>query len=133
MIFYCIFFFYNFSHVFTKFQKILYKSHFYKRQHSRIFFQKQKTIFTCFFEILEKKKQTNKQTNVNVVFYKDDFHLKILLKIIFLKDDFQLSPGDKTRLYQYKWKNNKNSLRKTIFIRKIVFPKDDFQSAYFSN
>jgi hypothetical protein len=70
---------------------------------------------------------------VNVVFYKDDFHLKILLKIIFLKDDFQLSPGDKTRLHQYKWKNNKNSLKKTIFTRKIVFPKDDFQSAYFLN
>ena len=55
---------------------------------------------------------------MNVVFYKDDFHLRILLKIIFLKDDFQLSPGDKTQLHQYIWKNNKNSLRKTIFQEK---------------
>jgi hypothetical protein len=38
---------------------------------------------------------------VKVVFCKDDFHLKLLLKIVFSKDDFQLSPGDKTRSRQH--------------------------------
>ena len=59
--------------------------------------------------------------NVKVVFCKDDFHLKFLLKIIFSKDDFQLSSSCKC-------KNNQNlSLRKTIFNRLIlgyVWPKN---------
>ena len=59
-----------------------------------------------------------------------------MLKVIFSKDDFQLSPGDKTRSRQHiiNVKAIKTQfLRQTTFIGKIVFPKEDFQLAYFSN
>ena len=38
--------------------------------------------------------------NMEVVFCKNDFHLKYFLKVIFSKDDFQLSSGNKTRPHQ---------------------------------
>ena len=72
-----------------------------------------------FFFLIEK--------HVKIIYCKNDFHLNFLLKVISSKDDFQLSPGDEC-------KSNQNSFfKKTILIEKIVFSKDDFQSAYFSN
>ena len=42
----------------------------------------------CFFKF-KIKKNNNLKKHVKIVFYKDDFRLKILLKVVFPKDDFQ--------------------------------------------
>jgi hypothetical protein len=38
---------------------------------------------------------------MEIVFCKDDFHLKYCLKVIFSKDDFQLNSGNKTQPHQH--------------------------------
>ena len=86
-----------------------------------------------------------------VFFCKDDCHIiffffKNMWKLSFVSKTFVKSYFFKRRLSTksmwqntitstyYKCKSNQNSfLRQTTFIGKIVFPKEDFQLAYFSN